>query len=126
MGFGFGFIEAVFPIMFILVFTIVIGTFAVSIFSGIKTWNKNNQSPRLSVEAKVIGKRIDVSHYHHGNAGDAGCHTSSSTDYYVTFQVESGDRMEFSVPGKEYGMLIEGDMGKLSFQGTRYLSFERR
>lgn len=62
-------------------------------------------------------------------AGDAtGAHgysTSASTWYYVTFQVESGDRMEFSVTGSEYGMLAEGDCGKLSFQGTRYLSFER-
>lgn len=49
----------------------------------------------------------------------------TSTRYYVTFQVESGDRMEFSVTGLEYGMLAEGDIGKLTFQGTRYLSFER-
>lgn len=33
--------------------------------------------------------------------------------------------MEFSVSGSEYGMLVEGDQGKLSFQGTRYLSFQR-
>lgn len=45
--------------------------------------------------------------------------------YYVTFEVESGDRMEFSVYGKEYGMLAEGDEGKLTFQGSRYLGFER-
>lgn len=45
--------------------------------------------------------------------------------YYVTFQFESGDRMEFQVYGSEYGMLAEGDEGKLTFQGTRYLSFER-
>ena len=51
--------------------------------------------------------------------------SSDLTSYYVTFQVESGDRMEFSVSGAEYGMLIEGDRGRLSFQGTRYLGFER-
>ena len=44
---------------------------------------------------------------------------------YVTFQVESGDRIEFIVTGSEYGMLAEGDRGKLSFQGTRYFSYER-
>ena len=33
--------------------------------------------------------------------------------------------MELSVSGSEYGMLVEGDRGGLSFQGTRYLSFER-
>ena len=45
--------------------------------------------------------------------------------YYVTFQMESGDRMEFQVSGIEYGMLAEGDTGELTFQGTRYLAFER-
>ena len=45
--------------------------------------------------------------------------------FHVTFQVESGDRMELPVSGREYGMLAEGDIGKLTFKGTRYLSFER-
>jgi hypothetical protein len=39
--------------------------------------------------------------------------------------VESGDRMEFVVPSREYGMLVEGDMGRLTFQGSRYKSFQR-
>ena len=52
-----------------------------------------------------------------------GHHTTST--YYVTFQFESGDRMEFSVDGSEYGLLAEGDTGNLCFQGTRYLSFKR-
>jgi len=43
----------------------------------------------------------------------------------VTFLVESGDRIELCVSGTEYGMLVEGDTGRLTFQGTRYLSFER-
>ena len=33
--------------------------------------------------------------------------------------------MELHVMGNEFGMLIEGDFGKLTFQGTRYLGFER-
>lgn len=49
----------------------------------------------------------------------------SSTSYYVTFQVDSGDRMELSVSGSEYGVLAEGDKGQLTFQGTRYLTFDR-
>ncbi|WP_330601554.1 DUF2500 domain-containing protein [Holdemanella porci] len=54
-----------------------------------------------------------------------GFHTTTSTSYYVTFLVESGDRIELCVSGTEYGMLVEGDTGRLTFQGTRYLSFER-
>jgi hypothetical protein len=43
----------------------------------------------------------------------------------VTFEVESGDRMELHISAQEYGLLAEGDMGKLTFQGTRYHGFER-
>ena len=53
-------------------------------------------------------------------------HTTTSTTYYATFQVASGDRMELHVGGREYGMLAEGDFGELTFQGTRYLGFARQ
>ena len=123
-GFGGGF--AVFQIMFTLVFVIVIGIFLVTAVKGISQWNKNNQSPRLTVPATVVAKRTNVSHHHHHNHGGAGMHhTTHSTTYYVTFQVESGDRMELNVSGAEFGMLVEGDRGRLTFQGTRYLGFER-
>ena len=117
--------STLFPVMFILVFGIIIYT----MIGNVKTWNQNNHSPRLTVPAKVVAKRMNVSHHQHANAGDAtGAHgftTTTDTVYYVTFEVESGDRMELHVRGSEYGMLVEGDVGKLSFQGTRYLGFER-
>ena len=76
-----------------------------------------------------MSRRTEVSHHSFANGGDVtGAHgysANSSTWYYVTFEVESGDRMEFSVDGREYAMLAEGDTGKLTFQGTRYLSFVR-
>jgi len=122
----FGIVSFIFPIMFIL----VIGIFIFNMVQGISTWNKNNHSPRLTVPATVVAKREDVSHQHHANGGDItgaqGYHTTTSTSYYVTFQVESGDRMELHISGSEYGMLAEGDNGRLTFQGTRYLSFERQ
>lgn len=122
---GFNFMFGVFPVIFGIIFFLVLAVFAVVIIKSISQWNKNNHSPRLTVEATVVAKRMNVSHHSHGHAGDTGMHHSSSTTYYVTFQVESGDRMELHVSGYEYGMLVEGDQGKLSFQGTRYLGFER-
>lgn len=123
MGFGYGF--DMFSIMFSIVFIIVIGMFVVTAIKGIGQWNKNNNSPRLTVPATVVAKRTNVSHHNH--AGTNGHHHhSTSTTYYVTFQVESGDRMELHLSGHEFGMLVEGDKGKLSFQGTRYLGFERQ
>lgn len=127
MSYGYG--VQTMDTMFSIVFLILIAVFVVAFVKGIEQWHKNNNSPRLEVNAVVIAKRVDVSHTTHANAGDVtgahGHHTTASTTYYVTFQVISGDRMEFSVNGDEYGMLMEGDAGKLHFQGTRYLGFER-
>ena len=115
-----------FHIMFFLVFFLVIGVFVVTAVKGIGEWNKNNHSPRLTVPATVVAKRTNVSrHHHHHGTGHVG-HTSTSTTYYATFQFASGDRMELHVSGQEYGMLVEGDHGDLTFQGTRYLGFVRR
>ena len=101
------------PVMFVLVFGIII----VTMVRGVGEWNKNNQSPKLTVPVTVVAKRSDV------HRGIETMHTFTS--YYVTFQVESGDRMEFEVSDMEYGMLAEGDRGMLTFQGTRYLNFQR-
>jgi hypothetical protein len=119
-----GFMFSVMPIFMVVVFLIVIGGFIFAIFSGIRTWNYNNAQPVLSVLAKIISKRTNVSSNMHNDNGMH--HHSSSTSYYVTFEVESGDRMELHVTGDEFGMLVEGDIGKLTFQGTRYKGFERK
>lgn len=121
---GFGMGVDLFQIMFTLTFVLVISVFVVTAVRGIREWNANNHSPRLTVPATVVAKRTNVTRHHHGGA-NGHHHHHTSTSYYVTFQVESGDRMELHVAGTEYGMLIEGDGGKLTFQGTRYLGFER-
>ena len=114
-GFGvtFSIMQVMVPAMFVLVFGIII----VTMVRGVGEWNKNNQSPKLTVPATVVAKRSDV------HRGIETMHTFTS--YYVTFQVESGDRMEFEISDTEYGMLAEGDSGELTFQGTRYLNFRR-
>ena len=120
--FGFGGFNAgfsMFEILFTLMFCLIFGMFIFTLIKGINQWNKNNHSPKLTVDATVVTKRDHVSHHHHNN------HTTHSTTYYVTFQVDSGDRIEFHVSSSEFGMLVEGDYGRLTFQGTRYLSFER-
>ena len=117
--------DALFSILFPLVFLFVLGMMLFTVVGNLRRWSKNNasprHSPRLTVPATVVAKRTEVSHHHTDNTM---AHTF--TTYYVTFQVESGDRMELEVDGSDYGMLVEGDTGKLSFQGTRYLGFERK
>ena len=115
----FSLIEFIFPIMFLLVFGIIIA----NIIRGIGEWSSNNKQPVLNVDAKVVAKRTNVSRHHHNHNNHI--NHSTSTTYYVTFEVQSGDRMELRVSGKEYGLLTEGDIGNLIFQGTRYREFDR-
>lgn len=121
-GFGGGF--GMFGVMFTVVFLLITGTFVVMLIKGIGDWNKNNHSPKLTVPAKVVAKRTNVTHHRHGGA-EGIHHHHTSTSYYATFEVESGDRMELQLEGSAYGLMVEGDRGKLSFQGTRFLGFER-
>ena len=106
-------------IIFIMFF-LVIGMFIFTIIRNIGEWVNNNNSPRLSVPAAIVTKRR-TTHHHHSNG-----HHHHSHTYHITFEVQSGDRMELKVPRSEFGLLVEGDEGVLSFQGTRYLGFERK
>lgn len=122
---GFDIMFNIVPVIVIIGFVFVFGTIIVRSIQGAKQWKRNNESPILTVEATVVTKRSDV-HYYHNNAGtDNMHHSSSSTTYYVTFEVASGDRIEFETIDTEYGLLVEHDAGKLTFQGTRYLGFKR-
>lgn len=114
--------------------TILIAVFAVllagAIGRGLYVWMRNNRAPQETVEAKVTAKRMKVSG--HGGTMMANrvsamntIHSSTYTHYFVTFELEDGKRLELGVKDPEYGMLSEGDRGRLSFQGTRYLGFER-
>ncbi|MFF2178220.1 DUF2500 domain-containing protein [Lysinibacillus sp. NPDC058147] len=109
----FSFIPSIIPIMFFIVFGII----AFTIIKGILQWSKNNNEPVLTVPSKVVTKRSNTS----GGSGNSSAHTS----YYVTFEVQSGDRLELKMNGHDYGQLADGDFGLLTFQGTRYHAFER-
>ncbi|WP_088011720.1 DUF2500 domain-containing protein [Gottfriedia acidiceleris] len=104
------------PILFGITFVIVISIFLFTIIKGVTQWNKNNNSPKLNVKAKVVTKRTAVQN---------GVEHRSFSKYFVTFEVESGDRIEFEVKDAEYGMIVEGDDGELEFQGTRFHGFIR-
>lgn len=107
------FLFNLFPILFLAVFGLAIGIIAASLIQNSKKNRQNNASPQLTTEATVVAKRTHVWGDH------------SRTDYYVTFQFESGDRLELEIPHNQFGYLVEGDRGKLTFQGTRFLAFER-
>ncbi len=91
-------------------------------------WIRNNNSPRETVEARVVTKRMKVQGFGRTMAGRntvTGMGSSTYTHYFVTFELEKGKRLELGVKDAEFGMLAEGDQGMLTYQGTRYLGFEQ-
>ena len=108
-----GFMFDIFPIFFILAFAFIIGMFISILVNGAKENRKNDNSPRITAEATVVTKRTHVRGDH------------AHTTYFATFQFPSGDRLELNIPHNQFGYLVEGDRGSLTFQGTRFLSFER-
>ena len=110
----FGWFDFLFPILFLAVFGLAFGTIVGTLIKNGKQNRKNNAAPRLSSEATVVTKRTHVWGDH------------SRTTYFATFQFESGDRLELEIPRDRFGYLVEGDSGKLHFQGTRFLDFERK
>ena len=116
-----GILFDIIPVLVLLMFVFTFGMIIVTTIRGIAQWNKNNHSPRLTVDATIITKRTNVARRR--RAGSSVHHTH--TTYYATFQVESGDRFELELQGMDYGLLVEGDRGRLSFQGTRFLGFQR-
>ena len=110
----FPFYGSLMPIFSLAIFGLAFGIIISNLVKNGRQNRKNDASPRLSSEATVVTKRTHVWGDH------------SRTTYFATFQFESGDRLELEIPRDRFGYLVEGDKGKLHFQGTRFLDFERQ
>ena len=110
----FPFYGSLMPIFSLAIFGLAFGIIISNLVKNGRQNRKNDASPRLTSDATVVTKRTHVWGDH------------SRTDYYATFQFESGDRLELKIPRDRFGYLVEGDSGKLHFQGTRFLDFERQ
>ena len=102
-------------------FVIVLGTIAYQLVIGLAEWSRNNALARISVPARVTSRRTEIR-----GRGSSHAKVRVWTMYFATFELESGERIELGLNGKDYGLLAEGDRGILAHQGTRYLGFQRR
>lgn len=121
---GFQLFHLLFLLVFFSIFALAFGTVIYAFINRLRHEKSNNNSPKITVPARVVAKRAEYNR--------RGYSTSSSlnypyyTNYFATFEVDGGDRMELCLSGGNYGLLVEGDIGNLTFQGTRFLSFERK
>lgn len=114
-GSSFGGPPPIFMFFFVAIFVIVIGVFIFTIGSGIKQWADNNAQPERLDDAEIVSKRTEVT----------GRDDSSRTNYYITFEINGGERKELEVTGRDFGQFAEGDQGRLKHQGTRFQGFSR-
>lgn len=88
----------------------------------VKQKEKNDNAPRVTLEARVVDKRT-VSHRHHNHHN----HVSHRHYYhYVAFEFADGQRTELRVSQSEFVSLSVADEGMLTLQGTRFISFEKK
>jgi hypothetical protein len=74
-----------------------------------------------TVEGMLISKRLDCNRHHHGAEITT---NHSPTRYYITFQPDKGKRMELIVTETQYDLLFEGERGKLTYRGNRFIRFK--
>ena len=98
--------DLIVPILIIAAIAVIILAF----FKSMKEINDNKKAPLLSVPAKVSGKRTDIIKRNQPNAGDlSGAHGYTvvmNTTYYVSFEIEDGERKEFIVDHSIYNTLL--------------------
>lgn len=70
-------------------------------------WFKNNRAPVHSMCASVLTKEIN------------------ENKYYVCFGLEDGQMKRFSIDSYAYLSLVEGEKGILTYQGTRFIRYDR-
>lgn len=100
------------------IFILVVAIFLYAIIRGLSTWTTNNASDVITSPATVLDKRTEV----WGGSEDS----SSSTNYYVTFELATTrTRIELQVRGDRFGLIVIGDHGQLTYQGTRFKEFNR-
>ena len=89
---------------------------------------KVDKAPKIIVNATIISKRIQngpmFGQVSGGVSDNKNFYSIPTSTYYATFQLEDGSRIELNV-GRDYGLLLEGERGRLTYQSVRYLGFER-
>ncbi len=103
-------LDALWLFIIALIIFIAVSNIFKAVFST-KTYTRKPSSPHLTREARIIGKRMYVSRNY--------------TTYYITFEFSDKSREEFHVGSRVYGMVAEGDIGRLDSKGRFFRGFER-
>lgn len=116
---GASFMGLLFSLLPLLILGLLVVAIVVLVVMASKSGSKKQQAAQnasaapgqpqaLQGKAKVITKRV------HGG-----------TMYYVGLELTDGSRLELNVTGAQYGVIVEGDEGVATWQGSSLVSFQR-
>lgn len=106
-----------FTVLFLGLVAVALLLITGTVVAGMLRTTRQRLAPHQSAEARIVEKRTEVT-----GGGELRVHQH----YFVTFEFPDGRRLELAVPTQESGMLVTGDRGTLTWQGTRYLGFARQ
>ncbi|MGM0079548.1 hypothetical protein IGI73_002698 [Enterococcus sp. DIV0755f] len=101
-------------------FTLFALIFIAIILYQIMEFLKNESAPKISVPATLVDKSMRSS-----SSVDANGISNQSITYYLLFELENGERLEFMVGHGKYKLYVIGDTGILKYQRKRFNSLDR-
>lgn len=107
-----GFLDFLFP-LFAFIFIAII-------LYQIIEFLRNESAPEISVPATLVDKNMRSS-----SNVDANGISNQSISYYLLFELENGERLEFMVGHGKYKLYVIGDTGILRYQRKRFNSLDR-
>ena len=117
-----------FLIFAVAVSVIAVGIIIAAVAAAVRRKRRNDRSPILTVAATVAEKHTDVTYQRHAVAGDIsgghGFHTIPTYRYTVSFETAEQGRVRLLTDKDAYDYLHEGDAGRLTYQGDRFLRFD--
>jgi hypothetical protein len=97
----------VFTIVFIILLALIVSLVLFTAAKSVLRRLKGGNLPLLVVNARVASLR------------------SEGERHFVAFEFPNGQPVEFEMSEKEIGALAQGDAGRLTFQGERFVSFKK-
>ena len=104
--------HVVFVFIFIIALCFIIG-------SGITQYIKNESSPVVATNARLIDKKRDTT-----TNTDANGVINMYETLYLIYELDTGSTMKFTVNSRIYRNAPVAEWGTLTFQGTRFKRFE--
>jgi len=105
------------PALFNAVFALVIGLIVIFAVGTAAYYLYNLAQETVTRKVKVVAKRTSFT--------QATGQNPAQTTYYCTFEFEDGQRAEYHVGVRQYGLIAEGDRGELDTKGALFWDFRR-